>query len=105
MGGGSVAEVLERQPEGVRRLLLRTSFLERVNGPLADLLTGDSGGQRVLEDLEDVGAFVISLDGRRSWFRYHHLFSDLLQVALRRTMPDEIPDLRRAAARWLGVHG
>jgi LuxR family transcriptional regulator, maltose regulon positive regulatory protein len=100
-----LAEVLERQPEEVRQLLLRTSFLERVNGPLADLLTGDSGGERVLQDLEDAGAFVVSLDGQRSWFRYHHLLADLLQAELRRTLPDELPGLRSAAAGWLAEHG
>jgi len=66
-----LAEVLERQPEQARRLLLRTSILPRVNGELADLLTGGSGGERVLQQLEEAGAFVISLDARRSWFRYH----------------------------------
>ena len=78
-----LAEVLERQPEEVRRLLLRTSVLERVNGELADLLTGGSGGERVLQQLEEAGAFVVSLDARRSWFRYHQLFADLLQLELR----------------------
>ena len=73
-----LAEVLERQPEEARRLLLRTSVLERVNGELADLLTGGSGGERVLQQLEKTGAFVVSLDARRSWFRYHQLFADLL---------------------------
>ena len=77
-----VAEVLDRQPEQVRRLLLRTSVLERVSGPLADLLTGGSDGQRVLQELEEAGAFVVSLDPRRSWFRYHPLFADLLQLEL-----------------------
>ena len=78
-----LAEVLERQGEEVRRLLLRTSVLERVNGELADLLTGGSGGERVLQDLEEANAFVVSLDAARSWFRYHHLFADLLQLELR----------------------
>jgi LuxR family maltose regulon positive regulatory protein len=64
-----LAEVLERQPEEVRRLLLRTSILGRVNGELADLLTGEAGGERILQDLEAAGAFVASLDARRSWFR------------------------------------
>src|ERR1700759_5105776 len=58
---------LERQPEGDRRLLLRTSLLERVNGELVDLLTGGSGGERVLQELEEVNAFVVALDVRRSW--------------------------------------
>src|SRR5947209_20599228 len=61
-----LAEVLERQSEEVRRLLLRTSILERVSGELADFLTGGSGGERILQDLEQAGAFVVSLDGRRS---------------------------------------
>src|SRR5690348_7839039 len=95
-----LAEVLERQSEEVRRLLLRTSILERISGELADLLTGGSGAERVLQDLEEAGAFVMSLDARRSWFRYHRLFADLLQLELRRTAPDEIPGLHAAAAGW-----
>jgi LuxR family maltose regulon positive regulatory protein len=100
-----LTEVLDRQPEPVRRLLLRTSVLERVNGELADLLTGDSGGERVLQDLEQANAFVVSLDARRSWFRYHHLFADLLQLELRRTAPGEATALHRAAAGWFAEHG
>jgi LuxR family transcriptional regulator, maltose regulon positive regulatory protein len=100
-----LAEVLDRQPEEVRRLLLRTSILERVNGELADLLTGDKGGERVLQDLEQANAFVISLDGSRSWFRYHHLFAGLLQLELRRTAADEVAALHRTAADWLAEHG
>ena len=100
-----LAEVLDRQPEPVRRLLLRTSILDRVNGELAGLLTGDSGGERVLQDLEAANAFVVALDAARSWFRYHHLFADLLQLELRCTEPDQVAGLRRAAARWLAGHG
>ena len=100
-----LAEVLERQSEEVRRLLLRTSVLERVSGELADLLTGGSGGERILQDLEEAGAFVVSLDGRRSWFRYHRLFADLLQLELRHTEPGELPALHAAAARWYAGHG
>ena len=100
-----LAEVLDRQGEPVRRLLLRTSILERVNGELADLLTGDSGGERVLQDLEAANAFVVALDARRSWFRYHHLFADLLQLELRRTEPDQVAGLHRAAAGWFAGHG
>jgi LuxR family transcriptional regulator, maltose regulon positive regulatory protein len=76
-----LAEVLDRQSEQVRRLLLRTSILERVNGDLADLLAGGSGGERVLQDLEQANAFVTSPDVTPSWFRYHHLFGDLLRLA------------------------
>jgi LuxR family transcriptional regulator, maltose regulon positive regulatory protein len=100
-----LAEVLDRQTEQVRRLLLRTSILDRVNGELADLLTGDSGGERVLQDLEAANAFVVALDAARSWFRYHHLFADLLQLELRRTAPGEVTGLHQAAAGWLAGHG
>ena len=100
-----LAEVLERQSEEVRRLLLRTSILERVNGELADLLTGDGGGERILQDLEEAGAFVVSLDGPRSWFRYHRLFADLLQLELRHTEPGEVPALHATAAGWYAGHG
>jgi LuxR family maltose regulon positive regulatory protein len=100
-----LAEVLERQPGEVRRLLLRTSGLDRVNGELADLLTGASGGERVLQDLEETHAFVVSLDAARSWFRYHHLFAELLQLELRRTQPEEVTALHKLAAGWLAEHG
>jgi LuxR family maltose regulon positive regulatory protein len=100
-----LAEVPERQNEEVWRLLLRTSVLERVSGELADLLTGGSNGERILQDLEDAGAFVVSLDGRRSWFRYHRLFADLLQLELRRSEPGQLPALHMAAADWYVGHG
>jgi LuxR family maltose regulon positive regulatory protein len=100
-----LAEVLDRQPEQVRRLLLRTSILDRVNGELAGLLTGDSGGERVLQDLEAANAFVVAVDPGRSWFRYHHLFADLLQLELRRTEPDQVAGLHEMAAGWFAGHG
>ena len=100
-----LAEVLDLQPAEARRLLLRTSVLERVNGELADLLTGGSGGVRVLQDLEEANAFVVSLDAARSWFRYHHLFADLLQLELRRTEPGEVAALHELAAGWFAAHG
>jgi LuxR family maltose regulon positive regulatory protein len=100
-----LAEVLDRQDEPVRRLLLRTSILDQVNEELAGLLTGESGGERVLQDLEAANAFVVALDPGRSWFRYHHLFADLLQLELRRAEPDQVAGLHRAAAGWLAGHG
>jgi LuxR family maltose regulon positive regulatory protein len=100
-----LAEVLDRQPGEVRRLLLRTSVLEQVNGELADLLTRGSGGERVLQDLEQAGAFVVSLDPARSWFRYHRLFAGLLQLELRRTEPAEVAGLHELAATWFAGHG
>jgi LuxR family maltose regulon positive regulatory protein len=100
-----VAEVLERQSERVRRLLLVTSVLDRVNGELADLLAGGSGGERVLQELEEANAFVVSLDAARSWFRYHRLFADLLRLELRRAAPGEVAGLHAAAAGWLADRG
>jgi LuxR family maltose regulon positive regulatory protein len=100
-----LAEVLERQPQDTTRLLLRTSILERVSGPLADRLTGGSGSEGILWALEDAGAFVVSLDAERSWFRYHHLFADLLALELRRTAPQELAGLHTIAAEWLAEHG
>jgi LuxR family transcriptional regulator, maltose regulon positive regulatory protein len=100
-----LAEVLERQPREVSRLLLRTSILEKVSGPLADRLTGCSGSEQILLELEDAGAFVVRLDGERTWFRYHHLFADLLAFELRRTSPQELPNLHTMAAEWLAEHG
>jgi LuxR family transcriptional regulator, maltose regulon positive regulatory protein len=76
-----------------------------VNGELADLLTGDAGGEGVLQDLEDANAFVVSLDPARTWFRYHQMFADLLQLELRRTAPGEVTALNRAASGWFAAHG
>jgi LuxR family maltose regulon positive regulatory protein len=95
-----LAEMLDRQPAAVQDLLLRTSLLDRVNGELADVLTGRPGSERILLDLEDANAFVESLDPERAWFRYHHLFADFLRLELRRTLPDQVPVLHRRAAQW-----
>ena len=100
-----LAEVLERQPEKVRRLLLRTSMLDRVSGPLADFVVGGVGAEQVLQGLEEANAFVFALDAGRSWFRYHRLFGDLLALELRRTAPDELPALHASASEWFAEHG
>ena len=100
-----IAEMLERQPPDVQDLLLRTSLLDRINGELADLLAGRPGAEQILLDLEDANAFVEALDPGRTWFRYHHLFADLLRLELRRTLPAEIPALHRRAAGWFTRHG
>ena len=105
VAGYLLAEVLERQPPEVRELLLRTSILERVSGPLADALTGGKGSEAILQRLEDANAFVTALDVGRTWFRYHHLLSDLLQLELRRASPALVASLHRAAAQWLDEHG
>ena len=93
-----LAEMLDRQPPEVRDLLLRTALLDRVNGELAGLLTGRPGSEPILLDLEDANAFVVSLDPGRTWFRYHHLFADLLRLELRRTLAEQVPTLHRRAA-------
>ena len=100
-----LAEMLDRQPPDVQDLLLRTSLLDRVNGELADLLTGRPGSERILLSLEDANAFVESLDPERTWFRYHHLFADLLRLELRRTLPDQVSALHRRAAAWFAEQG
>jgi LuxR family transcriptional regulator, maltose regulon positive regulatory protein len=105
VAGYLVNEVLERQRPEIRDLLLKTSVLDRVSGPLADHLTGGSGSERALQDLEEANAFVTSLDAGRTWFRFHHLFADFLRMELRRTDPASIQALRAKAARWYEEHG
>ncbi|HWH96236.1 MAG TPA: LuxR C-terminal-related transcriptional regulator [Baekduia sp.] len=100
-----VGEVLASQPSEVRGLLLRTCVLERVNGPLADLLTGRTDGARLLLELEEANALVVTLDVGRTWFRYHHLLADLLRLELRREAPDDVARLHRLAAAWHAQHG
>ena len=100
-----LAEMLDRQSPDVQDLLLRTSLLDRVNGELADLLTGRPGSEQILLDLEDANAFVESLDPGRTWFRYHQLFADLLRLELRRRLPDQVLVLHRRAAGWFVRHG
>jgi LuxR family transcriptional regulator, maltose regulon positive regulatory protein len=100
-----VAELLERQTPEVQDLLLRTSILQEISGELADALTGGTGSERFLLELEDANMLVVSLDAQRTWFRYHHLFGDLLRLELRRRLPDEVHVLHRRAADWLADHG
>jgi LuxR family maltose regulon positive regulatory protein len=100
-----MAEMLERQPGEVQRMLLRTSLVDRMNGELADLLAGRSGSEQMLLALEEANAFVVSLDVQRTWFRYHQLLADFLRLELRRTFADGVPDLHRRAARWFAERG
>jgi LuxR family transcriptional regulator, maltose regulon positive regulatory protein len=105
VAGYLMAEVLGRQPPEVRELLLRTSILDRVSGPLADFLTGSTNSEKVLLDLEEANAFVTSLDVARSWFRYHGLFADFLRLELRRSDPASMAPLHRQASCWYEEHG
>ena len=95
-----VEEVLQRQPERVRSFLLETSILDRLSGPLCDFLTDGGEGGVMLEALERGNLFVVGLDDRRRWFRYHHLFADVLRARLMEERPDLVLDLHRRASEW-----
>jgi LuxR family transcriptional regulator, maltose regulon positive regulatory protein len=94
------AEVLERQPEELRAFLLRTSVLERLSGPLCDAVLEAQGSAELLGELEGSNLFVVPLDDRRQWYRYHQLFADLLRLQLRAREPGLVPVLHRRAAAW-----
>ncbi len=98
-------EVLTRQPEEVHAFLLRTSLLDNLTGPLCDAVTGHTDGARMLERLERADVFLAPLDARRSWFRYHHLFADILRDRLRVEAPDEVAGLHRRASAWFTSMG
>jgi len=97
-------EVLERQDEQLRTFLLETSVLGRLSGPLCDAATGREGSQALLEQAERAGLFLIPLDEVRGWWRYHHLFADLLRVRLRQEQPGRAAQLHRNAAAWYAGH-
>ncbi len=98
-------EVLERQSDEVKTFLLDTSVLDRLTGPLCDAVTGRRDGQQMLEDLESANLFLVPLDEQRRWYRYHHLFADLLRARLHPTDPGRVPQLHRRAAGWAEDHG
>jgi LuxR family maltose regulon positive regulatory protein len=100
-----VEEVLNSQPEDVRGFLLDTSVLLQLTGPLCDALTGRDDGRQRLEVLERGNLFVIPLDDQRQWYRYHHLFADVLRARLLDRYPDRVPGLHQAASRWHAEHG
>ena len=93
-------EVLQRQPERVRSFLLQTSILDRLSGPLCDAVTGHEDGKGMLEALERGNLFVVALDDKRVWYRYHHLFADVLQAYSMEEQPDRIPALHQRASEW-----
>jgi LuxR family maltose regulon positive regulatory protein len=94
------AEVLERQPEAIRRFLLRTSVLERLSGPLCDAVLETEGSTGRLGELERSNLFLVPLDDHREWYRYHHLFAELLRLELDQRDPELVPTLHRRAAAW-----
>jgi LuxR family maltose regulon positive regulatory protein len=97
-------EVLSRQPAEVQTFLLQTSVLERLSGSLCDAVTGSQESQAMLETLDRANLFVVALDDVRGWYRYHHLFADLLRSRLSQAMPASLPELHRRASRWHEEH-
>ncbi len=98
-------EVLQQQPESIRSFLLHTAILDRLSGPLCDALTQRVGSDKTLAHLEAANLFCIPLDEERRWYRYHHLFSDLLRNQLTRSQPELVPELHRRASRWYEENG
>lgn len=95
-----VEEVLQHQPAEVRNFLLTTALLDHLTGGLCEALTGVGGGQAMLDALERDNLFVIPLDDRRQWYRYHHLFAEVLRARARQELPGRIPELHRLASEW-----
>jgi LuxR family maltose regulon positive regulatory protein len=98
-------EVLQRQPKDVQGFLLKTSILNQMSAPLCDAVTGQGGSHAILEWLERTNLFVVPLDGERRWYRYHHLFRDLLRHRLEQLQPDQVSVLHRRASAWCKEHG
>jgi LuxR family maltose regulon positive regulatory protein len=97
-------DVLAQRPRHVQRFLLQTSILDRLNGSLCDAVTGKNDGARMLEQLERENLFLVPLDDRREWYRYHRLFADFLRAELGRRHPEGIHRLHGQAARWFHEH-
>ena len=98
-------EVLERQSGAVRRFLLETAVLSRLTGPLCDAVTGVAGGTAMLRTLDRANLFLLPLDDRRLWYRYHHLFADVLRARLRDEDPERVRELHRRASDWFDASG
>jgi LuxR family transcriptional regulator, maltose regulon positive regulatory protein len=100
-----VAEVLQRQPEHVRTFLLQTSILDRLSAPLCDAVTGQERGKAMLATLERGNLFVVPLDDERRWYRYHHLFADVLRAHLLEEQPGQLAQLHGRASAWFEQNG
>ncbi len=98
-------EVIQQQPESIRAFLMQTAILDRLSGPLCHAVTGRIDSDTLLAQLEAANLFVIPLDEERRWYRYHHLFSDLLRNQLARSQPDLMPELHRRASHWYEENG
>ncbi|MBV7337440.1 LuxR C-terminal-related transcriptional regulator [Chloroflexi bacterium TSY] len=100
-----VNEVLHKQPEYIRDFLLQTSILGRLNVQLCNAVTEQVGSQQILETLDQTRLFLIPLDDRRHWYRYHHLFAECLEVELQRTAPEKAPIYHERASHWFRDNG
>jgi LuxR family maltose regulon positive regulatory protein len=98
-------EVLQRQPEQIRGFLLQTSILSRLTGSLCDAVTGQDDGKVTLEALDRANLFLVPLDDRRRWYRYHHLFADVLQAHLRDERAGRLRELHLRASDWYEQNG
>jgi LuxR family maltose regulon positive regulatory protein len=99
-----IEEVLTQQPDAVRSFLLQSAVLDRLTGPLCDAVTGQENGSEMLLTLERANLFLVALDDRREWFRYHHLFSDVLRAWMLSDEPDQVPLLHQRASQWYENH-
>ena len=99
-------EVLQQQPEEIQHFLLETAVLSKLHGDLCDAVTGGENGRSLLEHLYSANLFLIPLDDEQQWYRYHHLFADLLRTRLQQTAPaDAVNALHNRASQWLAQHG
>ena len=100
-----IEEVLNQQPQNIQNFLLQTAILNRLTGSLCDAITGQENGQAILEMLDRSNLFIVPLDNERRWYRYHHLFADLLRQRLKQTQPEQLQILHRSASEWYEQNG
>jgi LuxR family maltose regulon positive regulatory protein len=99
-----VEEVLAHQPAAVRNFLLQSAVLDRLTGPLCDAVTGRVDGSQMIRTLERANLFIVALDDRREWYRYHHLFADVLRARMLSEQPEQVPMLHQRASQWYEDH-
>ena len=98
-------EVLAHLPEATQRFLLHTALLNRMCGPLCDAVTGEQGGSQTLLDLQRQNLFIVPLDDERCWYRYHHLFAELLRARLQQVAAQQVKSVHAAASLWYAENG
>ena len=96
--------MLAHQPDAVRGFLLQSAVLDRLTGPLCDAVTGRADGSQMITTLERANLFIVALDDRREWYRYHHLFADVLRARMLSEQPEQVPLLHQRASQWYERH-